>query len=339
VPDELKITVSAPGAKATEADLRSVAAAEQAVSQAAAATAPGHAAAAAAKKKSSEAAEELRLRDRSLLNEIRAISPELAVLVETLHAVTTKTTGMGVALGIVGGVIGAGTILVGRLTAAWARHRAEVEQLNRAIAETYNRYVGLLELADKARARVPGAAPSAQIVAQAHTLALRYQLSAEQLKELIRQIPGLPAEQAEAIAGAMGIPVTPAVAQQRAAEINRMMAAALPTAGIQAGLEAFAAAESAAGRPRRPEDVARYIRRLMARVGGPGPVAEAGFGALVYPEVEPILRDLLWRFPALGEMRFPGGGETLRAVYQGTNYINADRYDPAGRAVPSPARY
>jgi hypothetical protein len=368
--EELKIGVSAPGAKATEEDLKRVAAAESAVGQAAAGTAPGHAAAGKAMSASAEAAKELHLRDRSLLNELRAISPEVGVLVEALNVLTTRQTAAGIGLGLLGAAVGAVTIMIGHLNAAQAQEKQRLQEVLALLSMARDRYLEIAGAIEKARAGMPGpAAPPAEVTARAGALASEFNLSLEAMNRLAQGMgmPGVGPDQARMMAAGLAqqpgmAAVSPEMKQKFATERMEALAGLTPAAGIGRAFRQWAAEETIAGRPREAKHVQAYLEDLITRAGhGLGGAPAVGV-AESPEEARAEIADILRRFPALRSGRVTRGlkmqwgmiptgqltqvgveGEPiiqyLGPTFHGTTYVNADRYDPAGRPVPSPARY
>lgn len=148
--DELKINVGVGGAAKATADLHGVAAGEHAVGAAAQAASPAIAKTAAAKTAAGEAAEELRMRDRSLLREFAMLSPECAIVAEALNNMMTKTTGAGMVLGFISVAIGAATLAFSKFSEAQAEEKRRTQEVLSGLHQQREAYLALAEAADAA---------------------------------------------------------------------------------------------------------------------------------------------------------------------------------------------
>jgi len=148
--EDLKINVGVGGAAKAQTDLHGVAAAEHAVGAAAQGGAAGIAKTAVAKKAAGEAAEELRMKDRSLLREFAMISPECAIAAEALHGLMTKTTGVGIAFVGVSAALSIAMLAYSKFSEYQAAEKARAAAVIAGLQEQSAAYLKLAASAEKA---------------------------------------------------------------------------------------------------------------------------------------------------------------------------------------------
>jgi len=204
VADELKIIVTAAGAKQAQADLAGVADAEKKVAAAGAASADtaakaggasaalagahGQAAAAAgqaagaleatsvAQEKAGESAKLHYGHTATLLGSLRMLSPELAVVADAILAVKTAQTAEIAALGLFSAAITGVVLVMSGLSAAEDKRRQQAKEVLDGLKAEYDAYLELAKSIDQARIakeRQGGISqePSRQIVERVATIA------------------------------------------------------------------------------------------------------------------------------------------------------------------------
>lgn len=150
MPEELKINVGVGGAEAAKAALHDVAAGETAVGAAAKSASPAIAGTATAKKAAGDAADELKMRDRSLLREFAMISPECGLVAEAFQNLQKHTTGTGLALGMIGVAIGAATLAYSKFSEVQAEQKAKAAAVIAGLQAQSEAYLKLAASAEKA---------------------------------------------------------------------------------------------------------------------------------------------------------------------------------------------
>ncbi|MFB3893218.1 MAG: hypothetical protein ACE15C_14475 [Phycisphaerae bacterium] len=338
--DELKIPVTVPGAQQAAQQLKEVAAAEKAVAGAAAESAPGHKAVADAKREASEAAEELTMRDRSLLREIAGLHPVAGAAAEVFNTLNTKTTGLGIAMGLTGAAIGLATLAISEMTKAQEKQKAVMEDQLNTLRSAYDSYLKLsAAIAEKSR---PGADVNAA-TRQAVEIGLAEQLSPEGVKaageiiaaggDMAVALPGLKARY-----GAK----TPELARQYQTEVMGMKTGMGPGAGWDAIIANVAAREGVSSK-----DLLSNITAALELKRYAGTLAAPTFLSMDDPEGRAAwLQRLRERYPELEQVGFarspasmwhasyeyapgrPGGGVLYNI---GGTVYTAPNADPAGK--------
>ncbi|MFA4945756.1 MAG: hypothetical protein WC789_13795 [Lentisphaeria bacterium] len=148
--EDLKINVQAAGAREAQAQLQGVAAAEKAVTGAATEAAGGVEKKAKASDLAATASEELRMRDRALLAELKALGPEASVAADIINVLANKTTTAGVAFGLIGAAVGAMSLAISSYNEHQAETKRKAEDLTESLKRQADAYLALIEAAARA---------------------------------------------------------------------------------------------------------------------------------------------------------------------------------------------
>ena len=164
--DELRIGVSAPGAKETEQQLKKVAGAEKAVGGAAGDAGRGVGKAAGAKRDAAQATRELDDRNRTLAERFRALGPEAALVGDAIDALTLKEGKAAAAVGVLGVAILGATMIYQQYAKSQAKQAEEAKRLIELLKEQRQGYLEIAEAIEEvnraASARgAPAPAPAA----------------------------------------------------------------------------------------------------------------------------------------------------------------------------------
>jgi len=373
MPDELRINVGVGGAKEAEAALKGVAGAEHAIGAAAQTGAAGIAKTAAAKKGAGEAAHELRLRNASLLGQVKSLGPEFGIAADAINQFINKTTGAGMALGFLGVAIGAATYVYSKMSAVQAEEKQKAEAFLKNLQQQYVAYLDLAGAIEKA-ARAKGAlgAGTGEAVGKRFLALAPEGVSRETAQEAGRLAAGLRREVTDEEAQAMmmrlhlgGEPrgktdrakaqalqrgegldalrqrmaawasASPLTMAQRKAEIEEARAGLTPQAEAEGIIAAVARRESVRiGRERTPQAMRDELQYLSRVARGlEGGDFAVGERGEIADETERLRR----QYPELERAAVVQITGPL-TIYRGSVVYKGQDSDPAGQIPRNPAR-
>jgi hypothetical protein len=315
--DEIKLPVSAPGAKEAAADLKAVAGATGQVAQATQAAAPATQAAApatqaaaaadtrraSASKAAGEAAKSQNEQNRTLVESLRRLGPEASMAADIIQSLALKHGTAAISIGLVGAAIGIGIELFQRYAESQAKAKEQADAATRALAGQAEAYAKLAEEMDKARRS--GAVENVTATRLALDIGGQLGLSRQQTEDLAKRIVSRELSPEAALAAgermARQSPGDSPEAQRARAVGRAELAAGVSEQGQAVDILASVTKREAIRRGIDPSalkvsDTARWLTERAATMGKGGADGERAANELAaffseYPELGGYVRD------------------------------------------------